>query len=104
MEPPSARSYPSYEELESISADLLESIKPQVANLASSADFNQACLQVEGDAASRVYRATSFGEEEYNEKLLMDSFEIHKAKLKNNENGGDGDNSANLLSKSAEDR
>ena len=94
----------SYEDMDSGSHHMLDSVKPpKVANLASSIEFNQALLHMENDAASRVYRATSFAaDSDYNEKLMRDSFEIHRAKLKNNpkESGGSQD----LLSKSIEDR
>ena len=69
--------------MDSNSFTMIDSVKPQVANLASSIELDQALLKVETDAASRVYRATSFAEEEANENKLRDSFEIHCAKLKN---------------------
>ena len=73
----------SYDEMDSNSFTIIDSVKPQVANLASSIELDQACLNVENDAANRVYRAVSFADTEANENKLRDSFEIHCAKLKN---------------------
>ena len=86
--------------MDSNSFTMIDSVKPQVANLASSIELDQALLKVENDAASRVYRATSFAEEEANENKLRDSFEIHCAKLKNSAE----ENSSDQMSKSIEER
>ena len=79
---------------------MIDSVKPQVANLASSIELDQALLNVENAAASRVYRAISFAETETNERRLCDSFEIHCAKLKNSAE----QNNYDLMSKSIEER